>query len=152
MLDEFTVAEIIWQEVRPKFLSRMVLDSSKKIKGNENANAVTPTDSFRLLDLPGEIRNRVYRHMVTVIVSLKDLTGQKSNWFNPAILFTNHKVHFEASSITYKQHVNVKVDAVAMASYRKDLHKLPEKSRFKSCGINIDLLDARMTTACWSRL
>ena len=105
----------------------------------------TQTGTFRFLDLPGELRNRVYFHMLRPVACLKDLTGYTSDWFNPAILGTSRQIYYEASSIIYKHQITVVVDPMAMACCIKGLHRLPQKSRFRRCGVDIDLSDPRLT-------
>ena len=144
-LDPLMLAERIWAENRPPVLSQMAYAPSETIKGTQDATTTTENDSFRLLDLPGELRNRVYLHMLRPTVCLKDLTGQVSDWFNPAILCTSRQINAEVSSVIYKQQITVVLDPMAMACCKKGLHKLPEKSRFTRCGVDIDLSDPRLT-------
>lgn len=144
LLDPVKVAEKIWADHRPLVLSRQACGQPQTVEGKENTNIFIPTGVFRFLDLPGELRNKIYVHMLRSSISLKDLTGKTSDWFNPAILCTNRQIHSESSSVTYNQQIAVLVDPMAVACYQKGLHRLPEKSQFKRCWVDIDMSDPRL--------
>lgn len=145
-LDPLIVAEQMWSENHPYVLSQLLCGSLETNEGTQN-RAFTHTKPFRLMDLPGELRNRVYLHMLTPTVCLKDLTGRTSDWFNPAILSTSRQLNSEASHVIHDQQIIVLVDAMAMACHRNGSHKLPQKSRFARCKVDIDLSDPRLTIA-----
>lgn len=142
-----TVAEKIWAEQRPFVLSLAQVAHGlwETIMEKHDTMISTEDVPFRFLDLPGELRNRVYFHMLRPVVCLKDLTGYTSDWFNPAILGTSRQVHYEASSFIYKNQITVLVDPMAMACCIKALRKMPEKSRFRRCRVEVDLSDPRLT-------
>lgn len=138
-LDPVKVAEKIWADHRPLVLSRQACGQLEAVEGKKNTKAFVPAGVFRFLELPGELRNKIYVHMLRSRISLKDLTGKTSDWFNPPILCTSRQIHSESSSAIYSQQITVLVDPMAVACYQKELHKLPEKSQFKRCWVDVDM-------------
>lgn len=72
------------------------------------------TRPFRLLDLPLELRNNVYFHMVgpkfpTERFTRKGEINCISSWFNANILLTSHQIYYEAKAVIYNQRVSVLV-------------------------------------------
>ena len=71
------------------------------------------TKAFRFLDIPGELRNQIYRELL--------LTGKVYEWskihtkqrrfyrYQPAILQTNKQIHGEASKVLYDENVWVMI-------------------------------------------
>lgn len=143
LLDPLKVAKKIWAEHRPLVLSRLACGQLEIAEIKENTKTFVPNGVFRFLELPGELRNKIYVHMLRTRISLKDLTGKTSDWFNPAILCTSRQVNSESSAI-YNQQIAVLVDPMAVACYREGLHKLPVKSQFKRCLIEVDMSVPRL--------
>ena len=107
-----------------------------------------PTGSLQFMKFPRELRDKVYTRMLRPKMCLKDLTGKTSDWFNPAILCTNHQIHSEAASTIYNEQIEVVVD-LQMAHGKKGWLKLPWKSQFRRCLIDLDLSDPRLKLS-WS--
>lgn len=144
LLDPVKVAEKIWADHRPLVLSRQACGHFETVEGKENTKTFVTSGVFRFLELPGELRNMIYVHMLRPRISLKDLTGKTSDWFNPGILCTSRQIHSESSSAIYNQQIAVLLDPMAVACYQRGLHKLPKKSQFKRCWIEIDMSDPRL--------
>ena len=99
-----------------------------------------PMAVFRLMDLPGELGNRVYSHMVDASRPLEELTGNISDFFsNPGILCTNHQVNNEACSVINSKMIVVRVRPMTFRSLIGRSMKLPKESGFKRCGVEVDL-------------
>ena len=143
LLDTLKVAEKIWAEHRPLVLSRLACGQLEIAERKENTKTFVPTGVFRFLELPGELRNKIYVHMLRPRISLKDLTGKTSDWFNPAILCTSRQINSESSAI-YNEQIAVLVDPMAVACYQEGLHRLPVKSQFKRCLIDVDMSVPRL--------
>ncbi len=106
------------------------------------------TGSLQFLNLPRELRDKVYKYMLRPKMCLKDLTGKTSDWFNPAILCTNRQIYSEAASTIYNEQIGVVVD-LEMARGKNGLRKLPWKSQFRRCLIDLNLSDPRLKLS-WS--
>ena len=63
--------------------------------------------SFRLLDLPLELRQHVYSYMVGYIDYTSNAAVRNFTWLNPNFLLTNHQVYHEARPIIYAQPLSI---------------------------------------------
>ena len=143
-LDPVKVAEKMWAEHRPLVLARLASGPLEPTEDKRNTKPSIGAVAFRFLELPPELRNMIYGHMLKSRRRLHDLTGKTSDWFNPAVLCTSGQIHSEASCAIYRQQITVVIDPIAVACCQPGLHKLPEKSRFKSCCVDIDMSDPRL--------
>ncbi len=143
-LDPMKVSESIWADHRPLVLTRLACGPLKTIENIGSTQITRCKGAFPFLKLPGELRNKVYVYMLRPTNNLKDLSGKTSDWCNPAIFCTSRQIRSESSSAIYKEQITVVVDPMAVACSRKGLHKLPEKSRFERCWIDVDMSDPRL--------
>lgn len=143
-LDPLKVSERIWADHRPLVLTRLAGGPLKKIEEIGSTHSTRRNGAFPFLKLPGELRNKVYVYMLRPTVSYKDLGGKTSDWFNLAIFCTSRHMYFESSSVIYKQQITVVVDPMAIACCEPGLNRLPGKSRFKRCWIDVDMSDRRL--------
>ena len=103
--------------------------------------------AFPLMRLPPELRNHVYRLMVTPVLPYHELAiaGDLDALFNRAILCTNRQVHTEASAAMAEIAITIPVDFRQLQSQREDrnlrnLALLP----FKRYSIDFDLTNRTM--------
>lgn len=84
--------------------------------------------AFPLLKLPQELRDQVYRLMVTPVLRYRGLAKEYKGMFNTAILRTNQQVRTEASAAIAEVKIRVLVDFQELfpqpASHRE--HRDPE--------------------------
>ena len=62
------------------------------------------------MDLPREIRDHTYAHMMNQSepkLALSVIRGKSSEWFITAILSTNHQIYEEASAVIYAQRIAI---------------------------------------------
>ena len=144
-LDPLTVAKKIWDENRPLVLAQLFCSSKEHSKEEHKSTSFIRRGTFPFLDLPRELRDKIYVHLLEPTVNVKDLTGQTSDWFDPAVLGINRQLHSEASIAIYGKQINVALDPMAMACYKTGVYKMPEMSGFKRCRIDIDFSDPRLT-------
>lgn len=112
-----------------------------------------PMEVFRLMDLPGEIRNHIYSHMVESSRPLEELTGNVSDFFsNPAVLCTNHQVKNEAASVICGKMLVIRVRPIAFRSLIGRSMKLPKDSGFKRFGVEIDLSENCEVRQKWEKM
>lgn len=143
-LDPVKVSERIWADQRPLVLTQLASGPLNKVEENGSTQTATRKGAFPFLELPGELRNKVYVYVLKPAVNLKDLSDRTSDWFNFAIFCTSHRIHSESSSAIYKQQISVVVDPIAVACYRIGSHKLPGRSSFNRCWIDGDMSDRRL--------
>ena len=95
------------------------------------------------MKLPSELRDIVYKNMLRPTMLLKDLTGKTSDWFNPAILRISRQINAEAAMTIYNEQIEVTVN-LSMVRHKNEVQKMPGKSLFRRCLLDIDLSDPRM--------
>lgn len=96
--------------------------------------------AFPLMRLPRELRDHVYRLMVTPVLPYHELASDPDGLFDRAILCTNRQVHTEASAAIAETEIAILVDFRQLRSHREhrnliDFTLLP----FKRYSIDFDL-------------
>ncbi|KAL2040964.1 hypothetical protein N7G274_006422 [Stereocaulon virgatum] len=112
--------------------------SNSTITKHTQEPKITP---FQLLDLPRELRDRIYSFAVASRRSHHKLTGQPSDWFNPAILGVNHQVNKEASEAIFKTEIKIllnyhTIETCYSAQWRS---MLSERLSFDRCNVHLDV-------------
>ena len=99
--------------------------------------------AFPLMKLPQELRDHVYRHMVTPVLCYRGLATEKA-LLNTAILRTNQQVRTEASAAIAEAKMEILVDFEELfpelGSYRgyQDLERYLALLPFKQYSIELD--------------
>lgn len=75
--------------------------------------------AFPLMKLPRELRDHVYRLMVTPILSYHELACDPGGFFDRAILCTNRQVHTEASAAIAGTEIVILVDFRQLRSHEE---------------------------------
>ena len=96
---------------------------------------------FQFEDLPGEIRNTVYRNLVIPNRHFRELTGHVSDFYETQTLLLNHKIKTEASAIWWATPLRICIEEADVAFYDPRLHKLSSRLRCRSLTINLSLAD-----------
>ncbi|KAK5124394.1 hypothetical protein LTR85_001611 [Meristemomyces frigidus] len=121
-----------------RFEDRVVM-AKRKIKERKKKHYKRPAVKTRrvanLLTLPGELRNRIYR---LALVAHDDITVDKENWKQPALLQVCKRIRKEGSSIYYEEN-KFGFDATdfnsdALISWFQHGKRFPKSIEQGSCG------------------
>ena len=81
--------------------------------------------AFPLIRLPRELRDHVYRLMVTSVLRYPEFEAEPECLFDRAILCTNRQVHTEASAAIAKTVITILVDFWQLLSQTKYVYRSP---------------------------
>ncbi|KAL9640223.1 MAG: hypothetical protein Q9164_000410 [Protoblastenia rupestris] len=144
-LDPRAVTEQLVLAAKHSISSLRLRDKTQHVLASDlRANLHGSDGFFPFMDLPSELRDKIYGKMMATEHCLKTTSRQRPYWFNTAMLCVSRQVHREASYIFFKNPITIVINPLAMAcSHILDI-ELPRESTLKKLQIELDFSDGRL--------
>ena len=131
----------IWMKAAKMLEELLMRVENKRLPVRTHRLAFYSRGILSIKDLPGEIRNTIYRNLVTPDRCLHELKGHMSDFYASQMLLLNHKIKEEASAVWSTIPLTIHIGEADMALYEPSIHTLSSKLLCKRLTVDFSLND-----------
>ena len=98
--------------------------------------------------LPGEIRNKIYRYLVTPSRCVYELSGHRSDFYESQMLLLNHKINKEVLAVWCTIPLQIHIGEEDVALYEPSTHMVSSRLLCERLTVAFSLADDRKLVQC----